>query len=440
MRVIVLLGFIMLPLFHVSPQKLELSLKEIIDLAIDQNPMVKNANLGIDHAEISYKDAKGKLLPQVSVFSNLTYNYSIPKMVIPGEIFGQSGPIPVEFGTKYDWNSGLDATQIIFNQSYFTNLKLLSEITTLNHLNKTLTEEDLLFNIAQLYYLCVSLKEQQKALETAIINMDKIGVIAELQMEGGTIRKVDRSRVSIDQNNLVVERDNLLMLYQQQINMLKYLSGIDLNTIISLKDSLANSETSFAIPLSTATPRIENRLMEQKITIAHHEKNIEKQSALPEVSLFARHYYQGMRDEFDFFDGGDDRFFKAGYIGLQVNIPLFDGFQRRNKVEMQDITFCQLMNDKANLTNQLTREYEDAVLQYRNSIIILENRKKNMLVASQVHKVSLEGYRQGVVSLTDLLISENQLTQSCISKIDALYQLKKSELALKRASGSLVFE
>ena len=45
-------------------------------------------------------------------------------MVLPGEIFGQTGMIAVQIGTKYDWSNGFRASQVLFNQSYFTSLKL----------------------------------------------------------------------------------------------------------------------------------------------------------------------------------------------------------------------------------------------------------------------------------------------------------------------------
>jgi outer membrane protein TolC len=438
MKLIVLAVLLMVSFANAVSQETHLSLKDILELAKESSPVLVNANLTIEHSEMAYRNTKGGLYPQIGAFSTFTYNYSIPKMIIPGEVFGQSGPIPVEIGTKYDWNSGLEATQVLFSQSYFSSIKMMAQMTELSRLNRTLTEEELVHSLSRLFFLSISLEQQISAIDSAIVNMTRISNIARLQSEGGIIRQVDYSRTSIEKNNLDVEKDLLTMHLNQQMNMLKYLVGLDKNTSLSLNGGLDSEFGIIGDGSFNAGMRTESKILNQQLSIAKYEQMIDRQSALPEISLFARHYYQGLRDEFDFFDGGRDRFFKAGYVGLQISVPLFDGMQRRSKLKMKRIALQKLMHEQENLSNQLDREHADAILQHQNCERVLINRQQNVQVANEVFKVNLNGYHQGVVSLTDLLISENQLTKSRIDLIDASFQLIEAELDLQRVSGSMI--
>lgn len=151
-----------------------LLLKEAVDLAIENNHSIQIADLERQKAVFQKKENKNRLLPQVEEYSTFSNYYSIPKMVIPGEIFGQEGSIPVEFGTKYDWNSGLKYSQLVYSQSYFTSLKLISEIIELQKLNVLLKKEEVAFQVSQLYYLCQTVKKQLARSKSHFVGYSRI--------------------------------------------------------------------------------------------------------------------------------------------------------------------------------------------------------------------------------------------------------------------------
>lgn len=73
-------------------------LGRVVDLALQNNQAIKIAELEKQKAILQYKISRSNLMPQVEAYSTFSYYYAIPKMVIPGEIFGLQGNIPVEFG------------------------------------------------------------------------------------------------------------------------------------------------------------------------------------------------------------------------------------------------------------------------------------------------------------------------------------------------------
>jgi len=70
-------------------------LSRVVDLALQNNQAIKIAELEKQKAVFQHKASQSMLMPQVEAYSTFSYYYAIPKTVIPGEIFGQQGNIPV---------------------------------------------------------------------------------------------------------------------------------------------------------------------------------------------------------------------------------------------------------------------------------------------------------------------------------------------------------
>lgn len=415
-----------------------LSLKETIDMALEKNMEIVNADLERQKAAYKLKESRSQFYPQIEGYSLLNYYYAIPKMVIPGEIFGQTGPIPVEIGTKYDWSSGFRASQLLYNQSYLTSLKVAKIMAAMDELSLIQQKEEMIYQVSQVYYLCQSTRNQITQLQISWQNMERLGQIAKLQSENGVIRKIDHAKVSVNQNNLQTQIDNLEQLYQEQISLLKYLSGIDVEREIVLTDSL---QQTVEISLHE-TPGFANR-MELKLIDTQREttfltQKVERESYLPSLSVIGQFYFQGQRNEFDFFKSGEEKFFKTGFIGLNLSVPLFNGLEKRYKSYQYDLSLKQLENQRKNMIHYFSKDYNDAVRQYGNSLNALQRQEENIRVAKENYDVSLQGYRHQTTSLSDLLLSESSLIEAQLSYYHALLQLKNAELDVRKAKGELL--
>lgn len=429
---------------QLSGQDMEvsLSLKQSCKLGIEQNVHVQHAVLEQQKARLRLREAEGKLYPQLEAYSNFSYYYAIPKLIIPGEIFGQTGLIPVEIGTKFDWSNGFSATQLLYNQSYFTSLKLARQMEMLDELDLQQKKEEIIFQVSQLYYLCQATKEQISLIEASKKNMDRHLEITALQSKNDLIRKTDHSRVAVATDNLQTQIDNLDLLYNNQLGLLKYLIGLPMETEVVLSDIFAISQESILIDLFNPTgipERTELQLLDKQIKITELTREAVRQSYLPTLTGFGQLYYQGQRNEFDFFKKGNDQFFKVGLVGVNLTIPLFDGFEKRSKIKQYDLELMQLRNARENRLAYFSKELINALNQYRNSLEILDRQEKNIKVAEEIYDVSLQGYRQEVVSLSDLLMSENELTEAHLSYSNALMQLKNAVLEIKKVKGQLGF-
>jgi len=414
-----------------------ISLSRACQLGIDHNLMIANASLDTQKAGYQVKETQSKLYPQLEGYSTFNYYFGIPKILMPGEIFGQTGEVPVEIGTKYDWNSGFSASLTLYNQSYFTTIKIARRMQTITRLNLQQKKEELAYQVSQVYFLCKTTGSQITFLEKDITNAIHLLEILKSQNENGVARKIDYSKVLVNKNNLQTQIENLVLLHDQQLGLLKFLIGMDENRKVELTDSLVciNDQTSTLPNLNNLT---EVKLIDGQIEITALNRKANQQSYLPTLSGSGQLYYQGQQNEFNFFNGGPDKFFKVGFVGVTLNVPIFDGFGKQAKNRQYAIELQQLQNTRKNRLTGFNKDFTEATKQYRNSLNALLRQKENIKIAEEDYNLSLQGYKQQVVPLSDVMLSENSLTEARLSYVNALLQLKNAELEVRKSKGELL--
>jgi outer membrane protein TolC len=417
---------------------LELSLDQVRHLAMENNVTIRNAGLSLDKSYYQRRELQGNLYPKIDGFSTFSYYYAIPKMIVPGEIFGQPGMIPVQIGTTYDWSTGFRASQVLYNKSYYTSLKLARQMELLAGLSLQQQKEAIAYQVSQIYFLCKNTEKQIEMLTLNLQRHEKLADITWQQSNQGIVLKIDHSRVLVYINNICTQIENLELLYQHQTGWLKYLSGIDLSRKLILTDSLRPEIlTSSALP-----PDYSNhsaiRYLDKQIEITRLSKASQSQEILPSLSGFAQFYYQGQQNEFDFLRRMNQKFFRVGYLGISLNVSLFNGFSHQARLRQNDLDLQQLQNTRADTWNGLAKAYEEALSQYKNSISAIERQINNIRVAEEVVSASLLGYEQQVTSLSDVILAEASLTEARLSYYNALLMLRNAELDLEKAKGEIL--
>jgi outer membrane protein TolC len=124
-------------------------------------------------------------------------------------------------------------------------------------------------------------------------------------------------------------------------------------------------------------------------------------------------------------------------VGLNLKVPLFNGFQTRSKVRQADVDIRKLQEDIKNTALSLNLTYQNATSQLRNSIITLNNQKENIALAEEVYANTQNNYTQGLATLTDLLDAESSLTTAQNNYTASLLDYRLAEIQLIKAQGNL---
>jgi outer membrane protein TolC len=415
-----------------------LTIEKACELGIENNVNVKNAELDRQKTRFQLKEVQSKMFPQIEAYSTFSYYYAIPKMIVPGEIFGQTGLIPIEIGTKFDWNSGFKATQLLFSRSFLTALDMAKQMQELGSLTVVQQKEEVVYQVSKLFYICKNIEKQRECIRQNIASMERLADITRLQSENGVIRKTDHSRVLVNISNLRTQEESIAELLQQQIRLLKYLTGIKANSEIKLAGWDESDIIRSASEPASPDKRIDIQLLDKQIQLTGLAKRSKKQEYFPTLSGFGQYYYQGQRNSFDFFSGGDNKFYKVGVVGLSLNIPIFDGNEKRSKIKAYDIELKKLENTRQNAIEFMLKDFTDAVNQCRVAYDAAIRQKENVKLAEETYGITLQGYKEGVISLSDLLFSDNSLSEARLSYYNSLIKLKESELDLRKAKGELL--
>lgn len=417
---------------------INLTLHQACQLGVDNNINVTNAKLETQKSAYQLKELKSKLYPQLEGYSDFNYYYAIPRMLMPGEMFGTTGEIPVEIGTKYDWIGGFKASLMLYNQSYFTSIKVSRRMQTINELGLQQKKEELVYQVSQVYFLCKTTNNQIAQLEKNMQNTDHLLAILKLQNENGVVRKIDYSKVLVNKNNLQTQIDNLVQLSQQQLGLLKYLTGIDNAGNVVLVDTLSFGQTLQSFEMPDFNNRTEMKLLDKQIEVSSLNRKANQQLYLPTLSGAGQFYYDGQQNDLNYFNGGGNKFFKVGMIGISLNVPIFDGFGKYAKTKQCDIELLQLQNTRKNTSDNYSKDFTDAMRQYNSSLHALLRQQENIKIAEEDYDITLQGYHQQIILLSDLMLSENSMTEARLSYVNALLQLKDAELEVKKLKGELL--
>jgi outer membrane protein TolC len=207
--------------------------------------------------------------------------------------------------------------------------------------------------------------------------------------------------------------------------------GYDILQPISLKDSIQNIDSpELAQPgKSNFKNRIEYNLLESQLKM--NELNLKRYQYSPMPTLAA--YAQNGWNQY----GSDKYFYRQTVFGLNMNIPIYSGGQKKYYTQMAKLSMQKTKNNIKNAESGFDLEYNAAVVSYNNSIESLQSQKKNMLLADEVFKISQIKFENGVGSNLELVNAQQSAREAQANYIEALYNFYSSKLDLDKAQGNI---
>jgi outer membrane protein TolC len=160
-----------------------------------------------------------------------------------------------------------------------------------------------------------------------------------------------------------------------------------------------------------------------------------KMAHLPTLYGFMGAQTQAFRQKFDFFDRKGSWFF-AGFAGLTLNVPIFDGFGRDARVQKAKIDQEKNYKNLENLELAIKFEHQNAKIALINNLKTLEIQRRNMALAEEVYRVTTERYRQGQGTNIEVVQADTELKNARINYSNALLEAYSSRIDLYKALGA----
>lgn len=431
----------MAPSFAQAPvtgQVKELTLQESIAYALSNNQDIKKASYDEQIARQIIRETKSVGLPQVTASGGLDYFPALPTQILPGELAGQPGTdIPVQFGKDYNVKGNVQLTQLLFNQSYFVGLQAAKTTQDLYRLRKAMVQEDLIYNIGAAYLQTLQTKEQFSTIEANLERLTQLERIMQLQYENDLVKKVDVNRIKVSRINLQTQQQSLSTAFEQQKNVLKFFIGMPLEQEIALQDATISLEKVMPGTVDAATASTNKTqfqlLNTQKQLTALQEKNI-KAGYYPTLAAYGQYGYQTQRNEL--FDSSIP-YFKSSVVGLQLNIPIFDGFKKDAQAKQAQLEMKKLDEDLDKFNTNTSANLTNAISQLQNSEAAIQAQNQNVTLAQEVYETTNQLYKEGLSPLTDLLEAEVQLREARTNLNNEVLKFKIAQLNYLQATGEL---
>ena len=417
------------------------TLKQAIEYALQNKAEALNAKLDVRNADYQIMEAKAGALPKINGVANLTYNPILQTTALDAGAFsgGPSNIQLITLGQKWNAGAGVQLSQALFNQQVFIGLKAAKSTKEFYQLNAQLTEEQIIERVSNAYFQVFTIQQKKETLESSYSSTEKARNIIKSLYDNGLAKKVDLDRTNVNLTNINTVLKQQQNAINQAENALKFYMGMPIEN----KIELVKADMEITPHLLDETVRTDERseikiLNKQRELLQYNKKAVEA-AYYPTVNLNANYSWQGLGDKFPLTNGKKNGVYWADYsaITLGVNIPIFNGFATKARVEMAQIELDKLDVSIKDTKLGLDLSYQNAKSQIENSLLALENQKANVSLAETVTSNTKHNYQYGLANLTELLEAENALVEAKNNYSNAILEYKIAEIQYYKAKGEL---
>ena len=376
------------------------------------------------------------MLPQINGFANYNDNIDPPVSVTDGSAYGN--PYNVTHTLQYSANAGLQLQMPLYNQTLYTSISIARTMDEMNRLTYEKAREDLILQVCKMYYLGQVTAEQIALIKANITRLEELQNITQAFYDNGMAMEVDVKRVNINLENLKVQYDNAQAMLEQQLNLLKYIIDYPAEKQIALVP--VNTETITPVALTGLSENLyELQLLQSQRQLAEQQKKMIGYRYIPSLNLTGNWMFSAYTDKAYhwFHSGSSGHWYRSYGLGLSLRVPIFDGLDKRYKtrkavIDIENIKLAQ-ENTRKNLQTQYLNATNDLMNNQRN----FKKQKDNYLLAEDVYTVTMERYREGITSMTELLQDEMRMSEAQNNYISAHYNYRITNLMLLKMTGQI---
>lgn len=414
----------------------EMTLQQCIQYGLAHNANVVKAGIQTERSVEKQNETRAGYLPQVNGSVSLTDNLQLQTSILPGEIIGQPGTqVAVQFGTQYNVLAALDATQVLYDQSLITTMKITKQNATISELNTKKSQEQVSYDIASAYYAAQVTFTQKAIIASNLAQVDTLLKITQVQVDNGFAKQLDIDRLIVNQTNLQTDLATSELNYQQQLLLLKYYMGMPQETAITLP-VITGKEQSQALADTESINRTDLDLLDAQY--AMYELNLKQIKAgyLPTLSMAFRTGLQIQQNDLRIF-GKDADWYPNTYVSLSLNVPIFDGLAKHSRVKQMQMQLRETEIDKEYATEGLKMKRTNAANKVLINKASLTMQERNVALAQQVYETTKTQYTGGIASMSDLINAETSLKTAQTNYLSTLVQVKLAELELLQTTGNI---
>ena len=413
-----------------AQDSLIISLDQAIEIALEESNSIKIADLTIEKSGYSKKGTYAALYPNITASGS--YQRTLKKQVMAMDFNGQSMEIAV--GKWNNVNAGISASMPLINAQLWQSLKLSALDVEIAVEQARSSKISMITQVKQAYYAVLLAQQVYDVYNNVYENAAKNYEHTEQLYNAGKASEYEYLRAQVNVKNAEPNLYSSMMAIDLAIWQLKAVMGIDLSAKIGVqgnidqyKDEMMSYNITNEMSLENNTTLAQLQLQNQQL-----ERTIKmtKYQYIPTLSASFSYSYIAMGDDFKF------KWNPYSVAGLSLNIPIFDGFSKRNNIKQykatQDILQLNIEDTERNLRIAL-KNYDNQIATYMKNYTAAES---TLEVAQRSYDIAERMYELGKATLLELNDAQLALVQAQLTMSQAVYNFMVTRAAMEELAGN----
>ena len=417
-----------------APAPLRLTLADAVRMASGQAPVVTLAGLRSDEADARVREARGALLPSLSVggeWLNRTFNSQSLGITFPANAPFQ---FPLLIGPFNNYDARVNASQTLFDWSSVVRVRAARTQADGSRAERGVTVETSALTVADAYLRAARAQAVVAARQAdSTIAAELVG-LALAQKNAGVSAAIDVTRARTQ----LVTAEGLLLVARNQLDRgridVTRALGIDPATPLVLTDTLAATLAAADVPAqrdSAVTAALANRpeLRAERARggAARQTGAAIRAERLPRLVVAGDYGVNGLT-----VPGA----ISTRDLTVAVSVPILDGFRREARLAEQDAVVRESEVRERDLRQQIAADVDAALLDLRSAQAQQVVAGERLRLADDELAQSRERFKAGVVGNIEVIDAQTNLIRARDTDIDARFAAASARVSLARAAGA----
>lgn len=406
---------------------LALSLQQCVEIALQDNPTIKVADLEVKRMDYSKKEVLANLYPSIDF--SVAYQRSIELQTLNMNMGGQSTKI--KMGSDNMWNMGFSAAMPIVNAALWKSI-CMSETQILSSLESARASRlDMVNNVNKAYYALLLAYASRDVIrqnyDIAKLNAD----VYKKQFEQGTASEYDVLRSSVQVTNIEPELLQADIAIRQCELQLKVLMGMDSSVAIRPDITLEQMRSDMFGYTASLNRSLDNntslRSLDIQTKLAKQNETMKKFAWIPTLAVSYNMNWNSLSN------GNalkNQEFNPYSTVGVALSVPIFSGGSKYYSLKQAKVQTKELALQRENLVNSLNMQVDLAVDNINRQVRQIEASEQGMNQAAKAYEIMQKSFEIGAASYLNLRDSELANTSARLAYLQSIYNylISSSEL------------
>ncbi|MBU0900089.1 TolC family protein [bacterium] len=411
-----------------------LTLQDAVRIGLKNSRELTMANLQQEQTKASLKETLSQAYPKI--MGNIGSSYINLEKI--GGIRTGTSPVLTTDGEGYSNNLSLSLNQILWTGGKVANaIKCSHKEIEISLLKIEEVKNETIYKIATSYWNLKKAIELKKVCEKRVDYAGSIMEIASVRYKEGLIPEVEVMKQEV---NLAQAKEELI-----KASCSEKMAGDNLRSLLRMEGEINLIDEPAFVPLNIDEEKIVLEVMTTNSEIAGRKAEtkskelqvkIARADYLPNVNLIGSYNWSG--ENKDGFKKSLDRVSEDSWTcGINIEIPIFNGFYTASKVKEAKLTYKGAEENLNSLKDKITLETKEILARLLEAEERVRVSEKNKEWRNEILGITRVRYELGKATLSEVKEAEEIFIRSSTMQIEAVIDYNLCRMNLLRIMGKI---